>query len=259
MSADEVKAVMEDYLKGKKAEKANKYRMDYVDKYKLSLMFLLCSIYRKHKKYYSFNTFAFLSSGIVGNFIELCRGAFQYAEFENKDLLIKKGEISIEQQTKAASDFSEAELREINRIESYGGYIHKFVNNLGNIFRDFHTDIKIRYPETNQFSPDIDNLPEQEFKNAFKAAIMWSVVQKKPRIQQPTPGKHLKDIYTINRIFSPSFQISYRTRGGYSVKLTALDILKLMTEENVSSKDYLKQIGDEPEAPNTELDLFPTI
>lgn len=244
---DEVKAAMEYYLKGDtKNEKAKKYHMDYVDKYKLSLMFLLCSIYRKNKKYYSFNTFAFLSSGIVGNFIELCRRSFQYAEFENKEQLIKDGEISIEQQTKAALDFSEAELQQINRIESYGGYIHKFINNIGNIFRDFHKDNKIRYPETNQFSADIDNLPEQKFKDAFKAAIMWSVVQKKPKIQQPSPGKHLKDIYTINRIYAPSFQISYRTRGGYSVKLTASDIVKLMTEENVSSKNYLKQISDKP-------------
>ena len=92
--ANEVKAAMEDYLKGNTTgEKVKKYHMDYVDKYKLSLMFLLCSIYRKHKKYYSFNTFSFLSSGIVGNFIELCRRAFQYAEFENKDLLIKEWKI----------------------------------------------------------------------------------------------------------------------------------------------------------------------
>lgn len=260
VSSNEIKAAMEDYLKGDyKGDKVKKYRMDYVDKYKLSLVFLLCSIYRKNKNYYSFNTFAFLSSGMVGNFIELCRRAFQYAEFENKDQLIKKGEISIDQQTKAASDFSEAELWQINRIENYGGYIHKFVNNLGNIFRDFHTDIKIRYPETNQFCPDIDKLPEQEFQDTFRAAIKWSVVQKKARIQQPTPGQHLKHIYTINRIFSPSFQISYRTRGGYSVKLTAQDIVKLMTEENVTSKDYLKQINEEPEAPRIELDLFPNI
>ncbi len=258
--ADEVKATMEDYLKGnKKGEKVKKYHMDYVNKYKLSLMFLLCSIYRKNKNYYSFNTFSFLSSGIVGNFIELCRRSFQYAEFENKDLLIKEGKISIDQQTKAALDFSDAELQQINRIESYGGYIYRFTNNIGNIFRDFHKDTRIRYPETNQFSADIDNLTDQKLKDAFTAAIKWSVVQKKPKIQQPSPGKHLKDIYTINRIYSPRFQISYRTRGGYSVKLSASDIVKLMTQENVSSKDYLKQIGDESEAPNTKLDLFTTI
>lgn len=260
-TAKEVKGAMEDYLKGNATgEKFEKYRMDYVDKYKLSLMFLLCSIYRKPKKYYSFNTFAFLSSGIVGNFIELCRRTFQYAEFENKDHLIKEGRISKEQQAKAAIDFSQAELQQINRIESYGGFIKKFVNNIGNIFREFHKDEKIRYPETNQFSlDDLDSLEDQRFNYAFKAAIKWSVVQKKPKLQQQTPGKHLKDIYTINRVFCPSFGISYRTRGGHSVKLTASDIVKLMTEENVSSKKYLKEIEVEPENPNRTLDLFPNL
>lgn len=258
--AGEVKAVMERYLQGdKEGAKVKKYHMDYVDKYKLSLMFLLCSIYRKNKKYYSFNTFSFLSSGIVGNFIELCRRSFEYAEFENKDLLIKEGKISIDQQTKAALDFSEAELRQIQRIESYGGYIYRFTNNIGNIFRDFHKDNRIRYPETNQFSASIDSLYEQKFKEAFTAAIKWSVVQKKPNIQQPTPGKHLQDIYILNRIYSPCFQISYRTRGGYSVNLTALDIMKLMTQENVSSKDYLKQPNGKHETANMKLDLFTSI
>ena len=66
---DDIHNVMKDYLNGEKTEKVNKYRRDYIDKYKLSLMFLLASIYRANKKYYSFNTFCFISSGIVGHFI----------------------------------------------------------------------------------------------------------------------------------------------------------------------------------------------
>jgi hypothetical protein len=50
--ANEVKSAMEDYLAGNTNEgKTKKYHMDYIDKYKLSLMFLLCSIYQKNKKY----------------------------------------------------------------------------------------------------------------------------------------------------------------------------------------------------------------
>ena len=254
--SDKVKAAMEEYLKGSiNNAKAKKYHMDYIDKYKLSLMFLLCSIYHKNKKYYSFNTFSFLSSGIVGNFIELCRRSFQYAEFENKDELIKEGKVSVEQQTKAALDFSESELQQIKRIENHGGLIYTFINNIGNIFREFHKDDKIRYPETNQFAADIDNVPDQKYKDAFKAAVKWSVIQKKPKIQQSSPGKHLQDIYTINRIYAPSFQISYRTRGGYILELPVEDIVKLMTETNVSSRKYLKEVNNKQtnnESENTD-------
>ena len=251
---DEVRITMEDYIKGNiKSEKVKKYKMDYIDKYKLSLMFLLSSIYRQRKKYYSFNTFSFLSSGIIGNFIELCRRTFQYMEFENKESLMKGEEISIEQQTKAALDFSEAELQQINRIESFGGYIYRFINNIGNFFREYHKDDKIKYPETNQFSVDIDNVSEQKFIDAFRAAIKWSVIQKKPKIQQLSVGEQLKDIYTINRIYSPSFQITYRTRGGYSLRLSSLDVAKFMMQENFSIRNYEKQINDKS---RDQINLF---
>ena len=88
---DDVNSQMTQYLKGSKSKTPIKYRMDYIDKYKLSLLFLLASAYRTNKKFYSFNTFCFLSSGIVGHFIELCRRSFQYAEFEDKERLFKNG------------------------------------------------------------------------------------------------------------------------------------------------------------------------
>jgi hypothetical protein len=236
----DVHKAMNGYLSKKKDDLSKKYKMDYVDKYKLSLMILLSSIHRRNKNYYSFNTFSFLSSGIVGHFMELCRRAFAYAAFENKDLLIDSGQISIEQQSKAAREVSDAELQQLQRIETHGGRIYKFINNLGNVFRDFHKDDKIKYPETNQFAFDFGSLEDAKYKNAFRDAIKWSAIQRKTALQQPAPGKHLKDLYTLNRIFSPSFQISYRTRGGYSIPLTAEDIIYLMTEQEAKTNRYLK-------------------
>ena len=237
---ENIQKAMLGYLqKDYKTAIVKKYRMDYIKKYKLSLMFLLCSIYRRNKKYYSFNTFSFLSSGIVGHFIELCRRAFQYAEFEKTDISIDKFIITQEQQTKAALDYSDSELQQIVRIQDYGGNIYKLINNLGNIFRDFQKDEKIRYPETNQFSVDYNMISMLEFKESFKAAIRWSAIQRKSKIQQIGPGKHLKDIYTLNRIFSPSFQITYRTRGGYSVQLHARDIIALMTKDIINTKQFI--------------------
>jgi len=242
----DVNRAMCGYIGKKKDDLSKKYKMDYVDKYKLSLMILLSSIYRKNKNYYSFNTFSFLSSGIIGHFMELCRRAFAYAAFENKDILIDTGLITIEQQSKAAREVSDAELQQLQRIETHGGSIYRFINNLGNIFRDFHKDDKIKYPETNQFAFDFGSLEEigtlnqNKYKNAFRDAIKWSAIQRKTALQQASPGKHLKDIYTVNRIFSPSFQISYRTRGGYSIPLTAEDVIHLMSDQEAKTSKYLK-------------------
>lgn len=213
VSADETRQSMTEFLAKKKTKRAKKYRLDYVDKYKLSLMFLLCSIYRKEKQYYSFNTFSFLSSGIVGQFIELCRRSFANAEWRDRDALLEEGKISHEDQTRAAGDCSIAEKQQISRIEDYGGTISRFVEKIGNIFRAFHADHRLRYPEVNQFATNVEALRDENIKCALQAAIKWSVIQKKRTMHRSGPSEPLQDIYAVNRIFSPSFQISYRTRG----------------------------------------------
>lgn len=259
ISPEEIVQSMTDYLQNKKTKRAKKYRMDYVDKYKLSLMFLLCSIYRKNKKYYSFNTFAFLSSGIVGHFIELCRRSFAIAGWGDNEKLFQEGKIDKEFQSSAAIDFSTAEKQQISRIEDYGGKISRFVENIGNIFRAYHLDFGMRYPETNQFAINIDAIENKELRNAMKSAIKWSIVQKKPRMQRSSPNENLQDIYTLNRIFSPSFQISYRTRGGKSIRLHEKQLSDLMsTLGNISEyvpKETIVNESDKIATPSLFQDL----
>lgn len=231
---------MNDYLnKVSDSKEGEKYRRDYIDKYKLTLTFLLCSIYRKNKQYYSFNTFAFLSSGIVGHFIELCRRSFAAADWGDTDKLLNDGIITKKFQHQAATDFSNAEKQQIARIETYGGMVSKFIENVGNIFRGFHLDFQMRYPETNQFAINVDSIQDKSLQEAMKAAVRWTIIQRKPKMQRSGPSESLQDIYTINRIFCPSFQISYRTRGGKSVSLKETSLKKLMTEDKVNLGDYL--------------------
>jgi len=250
---------MRDYLDKNKTEAGAKYERDYIHKYKLSLMFLLCSIYKKPKLYYSFNTFAFLSSGIVGNFIELCRGSFANAGWDD-DLLLQEGKISKASQSHAARDFSKDEIHQISRIETYGGEISTFIRNIGNIFLEYHLDFHLRYPETNQFAVNLDAIKDKNLRNAMSAAIKWSVIQRKPKMQRTTPGDpHLEDTYITNRIFAPSFQISYRTRGGKSVSLNEKNLRVLMHEDNTDISKYIpnRNALDKEEDKNTTARLFP--
>jgi hypothetical protein len=259
VSVDEVKKSMNDYLNKLKTPEAKKYGRDYVDKYKLSLLILTCSIYRKNKQYYSFNTFSFLSSGIVGHFIELCRRSFAMAGWGDNETLLNNGKISKEHQSKAARDFSIAEKQQISRIETYGGTISKFVDNMGNLFRDFHLDIKMRYPETNQFAINIDSINHEISKEAMKSAIKWSVIQRKPLMQRTAPSENLQDTYTLNRIFSPVFQISYRTRGGKSVRLSDKTLKMFLNDDKIESAQFLieeKPITKHKLKPGDNLDLF---
>lgn len=246
------KKSMFDYLNKKTTVDSKKYKRDYIDKYKLSLMFLLASIYHENKKYYSFNTFCFLSSGIVGHFIELCRHSFNFAAFENPDALFNEGTISKDQQDKAARAVAITELQGIQRIEDHGNLLYKFTLNIGNIFSDYHKDPRLRYPETNQFSVDKLSL-EGTYFSAFSSALKWSIIQQKPSIQQTSPGKHRKDIYTINRIFSPQFGISSRTRGGVCEEYKPEDIIELMTKDDVKPKKMQQKTAKKS---TNQTDLF---
>ena len=226
---------MYDYLAKRKTDLEAKYRRDYVDKYKLSLMFLLASHEKKDKLYYSFNTYCFLSSGIVGNFLELCRRAFQIAAFENREALLEEGLISPKLQNMAAREVGKSELDMIRRIPEYGIKLSHFANSLGNSFRTYHRDPHLRYPETNQLSVDLSTVPSEEDRSAFKAAIRWSVIQTKPRLQGSKPGGGKTEIYTLNRIIAPVFQISYRTRGGKSVAIPGDRLSQFFSSDSVLS------------------------
>ena len=98
------------------------------------------------------------------------------------------------------------------------------------LFRNFHyrptdryqaqknKDVYAKYPETNQFA--FENEVEIEgrplLKEVRNSLIKWGVIVKRPRIQSISIGRRKGTLYYLNRIFSPIFGISFRTRGGYN-------------------------------------------
>ena len=86
-SISETKDMMNRYLSSS-LTKGDKYRRDYVDKYKYQLVYTLLKEHHQNKRklYYSFTTYAFLSTGSVNDFISLCRNTFYLLDdnyFEN--------------------------------------------------------------------------------------------------------------------------------------------------------------------------------
>lgn len=257
----------EDYLKNIQSVEATKYKNDYENKYRFSYLFVLCSIYKvESKQYYGFNDFAYLSSGIVGTFLELCRCSFQYAFFENKEDLLK-GFIEASIQTKAAFEVANSEFEQIRRISKVGNEVYALAKNIGTKFSSYHTDKRIKYPETNQFSFDSSLILKNSCEDRiFSSAIMWSVFQKKKGLQQASIGEKAEEIYILNRIYAPIFQISLRTRGGYNYKLSIDRLNKLCSieykEENTVDEEFwsdtvsngqitfFEYLGDEYESEN---------
>lgn len=239
-SIESVANAFNDYITGQKSAGAIKYSNDIDKKYKLSFVFVLCSIYHIEKKlYYSFTDYCQLSSGIVGSFIELCRRAFDIAYFKDRDALMS-GSISDKIQTDAAYDYSKSERDMIQRIAIYGSKLTTFIDNIGNAFGTVNKDLYLRYPETNLFPIDLNDLNKKN-KELIEQACMWSLILKKPNIQDANANNNKKDIYYLNRIFAPVYKFSYRTRGGLNPILLSDNYFETSFDPNSVLSNKMKK------------------
>lgn len=254
-SLEYVEKALSDYKNKEKSVEAKKFSDDYDKKYKLAFVFVLCSIYKREKKaYYGFSDYCYLSSGVIGSFIELCRRAFDLAYFKDRDNL-NQGVISKEIQTEAAYEYSYAERDMICRIAEHGKKLEVFVNNLGNAFSYIHRDLHLRYPETNMFPVDSDL--NDENKKLLEIACRWSLIFKKPNVQDSSAQNNTHDMYILSRVFSPVFKISYRTRGGLNpIKKLTNDFFS--TEFNPESvlKEKEKSKRSKSIEDNNQLSIF---
>ena len=207
---------------------------------------------RKSRKkiYAGFETYTYLSSGIIRIFLNLVGMAFYKAVDESTD--VRKGEkISIEHQTWATYVVSRAWLEKIPvNLEEYGEKMYQFIVDLGNIFRE-----RLLYhptePETLTISLiDPYNLISYHLLNSiFSYSIRESVLYErketssmKPKLSTRTQPKE----YILNRIYSPILEISYRPRwprGNEFITSELMDLLTLDKRDEIKRKLQLKQHG----------------
>ncbi len=225
-----VRDIMFQYLRKEKTAETKKYHNDYQNKYRYTLTVLLCSIYKKNKLYYGFNTVAHLSNGNTRTFINICREIVSEALFFETDAFFENKTISPSIQSKAIHKFSSSEFDDICSIIQHGDSIRKLILNLGNTFALFHKDRKARYPETNQFVVDQLSL-EPLGETTLRVAQRWSLIIKKAAPQRLSVDINKRgDVFHINRVFSPLFNISYRTRGGFNISIDASEFSMMCSE-----------------------------
>jgi len=235
IAAHEAVDAMNAFFKKAKHPKLAKYKNDYSNKYRYALTSVLCAAYRKDKSYYSFNTICYLSEGNTRTFINLCRAIISDALFYEKASFINTGKISAESQSRAIKDYSLSEFESVCSIIQHGNNIRNFILSLGNVFSEYHKDHMVRYPETNQFSYNPDSLLPAD-KYILNIAISWSLIKRRKGTQRISASIAKEDfLYSINKIFSPIFNISYRTRGGVNVVLSPQDVGSMLKGEPIRS------------------------
>lgn len=213
-----------------------KYKNDYSNKYRYAIAVLICTAYRKDKLYYGFNALCHLSEGNARTFINLCKAIISDALFYERELFLSTKKISPESQSRAIKNYSRSEFNSVCSIIKNGNSIREFLLCLGNVFSEFHKDRLVRYPETNQFIYNPDDLSCKD-KGILDIAISWSLIKKRNSMQRLSASISKEgDIYTINKIFAPIFNISYRTRGGINVYFSADEINEMLNGQFKKSK-----------------------
>ncbi|MBI4689271.1 MAG: hypothetical protein HY754_03240 [Nitrospirae bacterium] len=185
----------------------------------------------REKVYAGFDTYTYLSSGIIRVFLNLLGMAVYRAE--GRGTSVRDGQkISEEDQSWAARIVSKGYLEKIHKnVEAYGGIngevMYQFVTDIGDIFRErllFHSS----EPETLSISvKDPHNLAHKEWhliNNFFTHGVRESILYERKETSsyrpKQTTGIRTKD-YVLNRVYTPALEISHRARWGrcrFSVK-----------------------------------------
>lgn len=202
-------------------------------------VFELVKEYKKNKLYYGFETFVDLSSNIVRYFLELCEQAFRFAFLDGFDW---KEPIDKIVQTSAAKHVSRYKMHDILGYEPYGNVLRIFIQHIGEVFSELHSQKILGESEINCFSVNYLELKDNE-KNRLSSAIMWSILQSKEYIKNCnfTNSEEIIDFY-INKIYVPYFGISHKNGGKLYIENNVLEKLLCGDFEQVKkiTNGYLK-------------------
>ena len=232
---DQILAELEKYNSGLDS----KFK-EWLHNYGLGVVFLLCRDYRQRKRYFGYDTYLQLSSGIARYFIQLCFYAFDYANKDDSFIFGTEYKISIQVQDKAAYHLSVNKVDEIDTYPPVGHKLKRLVLVLGRIFEQLHKRPAISEPERNHFYTDYDALSTSS-REALNSGIMWAVFQPKPLTKIKSEKQPRGFEYHLNHIYAPYFEISYRRKRRLDISVT--DFNNLVDGDDTSVSAVVQKLG----------------
>lgn len=218
----------------------SKYKQ-WLHNYGMAAIFLMCRDYKQRKRYFGFDTFIQLSSGIPRFFIQLCFYSFDYARQADGFTFGTESTLSVSSQDRAAYQLSHNKVDEIDTYPPVGHKLKRLALVLGRVFEQLHKRPNIGEPETNHFYTDYDSLSPSA-REAIDSGVMWAVFQPKPLTKIKSSGQHRAVEYHLNHVYAPYFQISPRKKRRLDIKSIDFDVL-VDGEQDSVAKIAQKLIG----------------
>jgi len=241
----------------------------YRDKLKTAVIFRILRQKRKNmgrktkkKVFAGFETYTYLSSGIVRIFLNLVGLALYKAEGER--INVKNGEkITVEQQTWSAYITSKAWLEKIpenSDVMEQGEKIYHFIVALGEILNQrllYHSTepecLAITIVDPQNLTKDINSGLRDILVFSEKESLLYKRKETsayKPKQFSSSRGRE----YVLNRIYAPVLGLSYRARWGRN-RFSCNELRKLLnsrTEEKMK-KELSNRLKNEK---SEEITLF---
>lgn len=232
---------------------------EYINKLEVAAIFRLLRKREKvegrksrKKMYAGFETYTYLSSGIIRIFLNLVGMAFYKAEDDGIDVK-NGGKIPVDHQTWTAYMVSKAWLEKIPaNLEKYGEIMYQFIVDLGDIFRErllYHPTepetltIRILDPLNLSSSELLSDLLFHGVKESIMYERKETSSMKPKQSTRPQPKE-----YVLNRIYSSTLEVSYRARWPRGSEFTVSELSSLLdpTErENTKRRLQKKQHSNE--------------
>ena len=217
---------------------------NWVHNRKVGAIFLLAQELEVNKLYYGFDTFARLSFGSVGTFMELCSRAFNEAtEGTSIGELSSASEqemgdppISSKIQTDVAAYVSYKHFEQIREYE-HGMRLTMFAHALGSIFRGDHYGLKnaLSQPERNHFWFK-EGLSDKAEYMMGRAEYHNVIRRRKPsKVRKIYEKENIYDCY-LNRTLAPHFIISCSNKHKLELSTETIEVLLTGLTNDVNSE-----------------------
>lgn len=221
---------------------------NWTHNYKQNIMFQIISECEQTKEYCGFNVFIKLSNSNTRRMLEILHYAF--GDYDNSGKRYRK--ISVKRQTDAVNRVANAAFDQISYIPHNGYKAKNLAYTLGNIFREFIKDTRVKRFEVNHFSIKNTNSLKEEEMREIKAVLHDSIVWGVLIPMKVTKVRNGGDIvfdgrdYMLHPIFAPYFKISYRKRQKWEFNDYEVYTM-LQPVKRTFVKSFSSNIGEESE------------
>lgn len=236
-------------------------KSNYINHLKYAFVFRVNKLSEKHKYYAGVDDLAFLSSGIISNFLEICKVAY---------FLAKKSGIKVSNcdtikptlQNDAVYTVSSNKLDRISRnIPDTGAELSGLIDELGALLREKLLNHNSE-PEAARIHIQTGQKAPSEYSkitSIINSAVKWSILQKKEPSESYV-SKHRVDAnpeeYIFNRILLPVLGLSPRARWQTSFTLDELQRLAHPRTKSDTKKSLMSRMHGSGGASESSMNLF---